>query len=61
MNKDIAAAILTVRKPGAMSKRGRTAIAKWLRDRADDIELHGEQLNDTGSFVCRYMYAAKGA
>ena len=51
------AASLTVQRPGAMHVRGRKAIAKWLRDRADDIEKHGEELTATGPFRARWHYA----
>lgn len=50
------AAVLTVRDAPAMTRKGRSAIARWLRDRADDIESVGDQLS--GTFVARYMYAA---
>lgn len=51
------AASLTIQRPGRMTKVGRKCIAKWLRDRARDLEVHGKDLNDTGPFRARYLYA----
>lgn len=49
------AAIVTIRDANKMTKKGRRAIAKWLRDRADDLIQHGDQLDKT--FRARYIYS----
>lgn len=49
-----AAAILTIHKPGAMSKHGREEIARWLRRCANDLVKLGSDYNATGRFIARY-------
>ncbi len=56
--RHVAAAVVTLRGPGAMTKRGRTTIAMWLRKTADDLEAHGTDYT-TGTFRARYMVADK--
>lgn len=48
------AAIITIREPQKMSKRGRTCIAKWLRKQAYYLEKYGATL--APSFRARYIY-----
>lgn len=48
------AAILTVKDAAKMTKMGRKQIAKWLRDRANDVEQHGDNL--ACRFTARYIY-----
>lgn len=50
----IAAAVLTLKKPGAMTKEGRAEIARWLRRSANDLVKLGDQYNSTGRFIARY-------
>jgi hypothetical protein len=48
------AAILTVKDAPAMTKRGRRAIANWLRKQADFLEHDGKAL--AKRFTARYLY-----
>ena len=48
------AAVLTIKDASDMTKKGRRAIANWLRDRANDLEEYGDQLSKT--FRARYIY-----
>jgi hypothetical protein len=48
------AAILTVKRADAMTKRGRKAIAAWLRRQATFLERHGAEF--AGLFRARYLY-----
>lgn len=50
------AAILTIKKPGDMSAKGRTDIAAWLRRQARNLVRYGKKYNDTGNFTARYLY-----
>lgn len=50
-----AAAILTIRRAGDMTPRGRRAIAAWLRDHARWIVQHGKEYSPR--FTGRYLYA----
>ena len=50
------AAILTLQKPGAMTKKGRAEIAAWLRKQASNLVRYGEKYNDTGPFRAKYYY-----
>lgn len=50
------AASITIHKPGAMTLRGRKAIAKWMKARADDLVECGAQLTATGPFRARWHY-----
>lgn len=52
------AALITLDKPGAWTKSGRNRIAKWMRDRASDLEDMGELFTDTGPMRMRYMVEA---
>lgn len=54
MRKDKAAAIVTVHRAPAMTRRGRKAIAAWLRRQAFLLEQHGELL--ANRFTARYRY-----
>lgn len=49
-----AAAVLTLKRPGAMTKEGRAEIARWLRRCANDLVKLGDQYNATGRFIARY-------
>ena len=49
------AAILTIKRPGTMTKRGRAYIAKWLRRQALLFEKHGDVYSKT-RFTARYLY-----
>lgn len=48
------AAIVTVKDAPAMTKRGRKAIAKWLRKQAEFVENDGQHL--AKRFTARYLY-----
>lgn len=48
-------ALLTVKSPGKMTKRGRKDIAMWLRGRAELIERRGDTLTD-GRFTSGFNY-----
>ena len=52
--KQKSAAILTIHKAPEMSKRGRKAIANWLRRQADFLEHHADELSKR--FTARYIY-----
>lgn len=54
--KTKSAAKLSIRKPGAMTKKGRRDIAKWLRRQAEMFEKDGHVYTDKGWFVGRYLY-----
>ena len=54
MRKDKAAAVVTIHRAGAMTKRGRKAIAKWLRNHAEWLEQYGDQY--ASRFTGRYLY-----
>ncbi len=49
------AAVVTIKKPGAMTKRGRKSIAAWLRRQARYLE-RSLNYTDTGNFTARYIY-----
>lgn len=49
------AAVVTIRKPGKMSARGRKDIAGWLRQHATHIMKHGKDYTD-GTFTGRFFY-----
>lgn len=49
-----AAAILTIRRAPDMTKRGRKAIAAWLRQSADTFEELGKEYSPL--FTARYLY-----
>lgn len=48
------AAIVTIREPQRMSKKGRSSIAKWLRKQAYYLEKYGATL--APKFQARYIY-----
>ena len=50
------AAILTIKKPGEMTEKGRKDIANWLRNQARNLLRYGKKYNDTGDFRARYLY-----
>lgn len=52
--KEKSAAIITVKDAPAMTKRGRKAIASWLRRQAGFLEKHGPEF--ASRFTARYMY-----
>jgi hypothetical protein len=53
--KEQSAAILTIKAPGKMSKRGRKKIAEWLIRNARDFLSLGDKYTD-GRFTARYIY-----
>ena len=50
------AAVLTLKKPGTMTDKGRKEIAAWLRKQAANLLKYGKDYNDTGDFRARYLY-----
>ena len=48
------AAVVTIRNAPAMTKRGRKAIAAWLRRHATFLEKHGNEYSTR--FTGRYLY-----
>lgn len=48
------AAIVIVKDAPKMTKRGRKAIAAWLRRQASFLEKHGNDFS--GRFTARYLY-----
>lgn len=44
---------LVMKRVGAWSQERRDAVAKWLREHASELVLHGESYNDKGDFVAR--------
>ncbi len=52
--KEKSAAILTIHRAPAMSKRGRKAIAAWLRRQAGFLERNADELSNR--FTARYLY-----
>lgn len=49
------AAVLTIRAPGKMNKKGRRMIAGWLRRQARHFLARGD-LYTKGNFKARYLY-----
>ena len=49
------AAVLKIKAPGRMRKRGRKMIADWLRRVATHFEARGE-LYTKGDFTAKYLY-----
>lgn len=49
------AAILTIKSPGTMSKKGRKAIAAWMQRQATDFVQLGDKYTDR-KFTARYLY-----
>lgn len=47
-------AVVTIKDAGRMTKKGRKAIADWLRKHADDLEKLGD--NYAPRFRGRYLY-----
>lgn len=56
MKKEKSAAILTIKEPGKMSRKGRAEIAAWLRRQANNLNNLGDQYTD-GRFTARYLYS----
>lgn len=50
------AALLTIKKPGALSPAGRKEIVAWLRKQATNLSKYGKIYNDTGNFTARFGY-----
>ena len=50
------AATITIKDAPRMTKRGRKAIANWLRMHARYLEKHGAQYTK-GRFIGRYLHA----
>ena len=48
------AALVTIKDAPKMTRRGRLAIAKWLRRQASLLEKYGEEF--AGRFTARYWY-----
>ena len=53
--KPKSAAVVTIRKAGAMTPKGRRAIVEWLRHQADMLEEHGKNYT-LATFTARYLY-----
>lgn len=56
MPKEKSAAILTIKEPGRMSRKGRTQIAAWLRRQANHFLNYGDKYTH-GRFTARYLYS----
>lgn len=54
--KEKSAAVITIKAPGKMSKKGRREIAAWLRRHASMLVKDGDKYTD-GRFTGRYLYA----
>ena len=54
MKKDKSAAVMTVFDAARMTKRGRKAVAAWLRRQAGFLDAHGADFS--GRFTARYLY-----
>lgn len=54
VKKEQTAAILTIRRANEMTKKGRRAVAEWLRKQAFTLEEHGKLLSSR--FTARYRY-----
>lgn len=52
--KDKSAAIITIKDPDKMDKRGRRAIAQWMRRQADFLETPGGKFSSR--YTARYLY-----
>lgn len=52
--KEKSAAIVTIKDAPKMSRRGRKAIADWLRRQANFLETNADQLSNR--FTARYLY-----
>lgn len=50
------AAIVTIKAPGRMTKKGRKDIAMWLKRHADMLMKHGQNYTN-GRFTGRYIYS----
>ena len=48
------AAIITIRDAAKMSKKGRLAIASWMRKQAMFLEKYSKQLSSR--YTARYLY-----
>lgn len=53
--KEYSAAIVTIKDAPSMTKRGRKAIAKWLRNHAQWLEQDGDKY--AKRFTGRYIYS----
>lgn len=49
-----AAAILTIKDAGDMTKKGRRDIANWIKKQANDLEILGDQYSST--LRARYFF-----
>lgn len=52
--KEKSAAIVTIKDADKMTKRGRKAVANWLREHAEMLESYGPEY--AGVFRGRYLY-----
>ncbi len=48
------AAMITIKNPGKMTKAGRQNLAQWMRRRAHDFFLYGDQYDR--DFTARYLW-----
>jgi hypothetical protein len=55
-SKEKSAAIITLKAPGKMSKKGRKDIAAWLRRHALMLVKDGDKYTD-GRFTGRYIHS----
>lgn len=58
-NPSLAAASVRIIDAADMTKKGRKAIADWLRSTADDLEELGDQYS--GQFIARYWVPGRKA
>ncbi len=54
--KTYSAAILTIKEPGKMSRKGRRQIAEWLTRQAQMLVDDGDKYTE-GRFTARYIYS----
>lgn len=51
------AATVTIKRPGAMTEKGRKEIVAWLRKQARNLQRYGARYNNKGTFTARYLYS----
>lgn len=55
--KSKTAAVLTIKAPGKMTRRGRRSIAAWLRRHARYMDRRAHNIFTKGNFTARYIYS----
>jgi hypothetical protein len=53
------AATITIKKPGAMTDKGRKEIAAWMRTQAAHFRKHGYGYATKTNFQARYHFAPR--